>query len=108
MGVTLKKEVRKVIPEGVSESEIERLIPQSRETDLFGDLKGYQRSIGHRPCALEVCSNVLPEDARPNRKYCSTNCSDKARSRRYRKRSPEAKMRADLKYLKYLEEEGDL
>lgn len=87
--VKFKKEVRKILPEGVSESEIQRMIPQSDEINYVGDLREWWISQGYRPCAHVRCTNALPRDARQDKKYCSDRCRNAERQRRFRENNPE-------------------
>ncbi len=93
------------MPEGISESEIQQMIPQSDEINYVSDLREWLISQECRPCARVGCLNPLPRDARKNKKYCSYQCKEAEKSRRWRTRHPKAKKKADKNYLNSLEEE---
>jgi hypothetical protein len=101
-GKTFTQVVVQVIPEDISESEIERIINDPVRVDPIGDLKEYWISRGRRPCANTRCTIPVPLDAPPTRKYCSEACRQQAKSARYREKYPKAKKKADLEYLRSL------
>ena len=60
-------------------------------------------------CQAGDCLKQIPHKrATRGGKYCSDKCYELEKARRSRKRNPQAKKKSDLKYLKFLEEEGDL
>ena len=102
---TITLEAEEVLPEDISDSEIERRINDPIRTDSVGDLRQYWVSIGRRPCKYLKCTNKLPLDAPKNKEYCSQKCQKDAKSWRWRQKNPKAKMKADRDYLKSLPEE---
>jgi len=73
----------------------------SMDNNKCRDLSGGERFI-----FLEHYIGVMPIDKR--KKYCSETCRQAAKSRRWRKENPQKKLRSNLDYLKFLEEEGDI
>lgn len=87
-----------VLPEDISDSEIERIINDPVRLDPVGDLREFWIAQGYRPCAYVKCTNPLLKDAHPSRKYCSEQCRNAERQRRFREKSPEKVYKAQKKY----------
>lgn len=71
-------------------------------------LKMAALQVDKKICAASDCIKYIPPDRKKGARYCHDDCKIKEKGRRQRRKDPKAKMRSDLKYLKYLEEEGDL
>ena len=102
---TITLEAETVLPETISDSEIERRIDDPVHVDPVGNLRKYWLSIGRRPCAYVKCTKPLPKNAKKNQKYCTHQCQKDAKSFRWRAMNPKKKMKCDLEYLRGLEKE---
>ena len=72
--VELRSEVRKLIPEGTSQSVIDRMIPSEKEVIHVSTTREWWISQGYRPCKREDCTEALPKSALKNKLYCSDRC----------------------------------
>jgi hypothetical protein len=102
---TMTVGVEKVLPENISDSEIDRLIERPDYIESVSNLREWWISQGDRPCAYIKCTNRLPKNAKETQKYCSSLCQRDAKAWRYRTKNPKAKMKSNKDYLDGLEEE---
>jgi hypothetical protein len=70
-------------------------------------IKEVQRALGLRPCGAEDCTKYII-GRRKTAKYHSDKCKNRQASKRKRRNNPQAYLRAQKKYLQFLEDEGDL
>jgi len=79
-----------------------------RNADKFIKVhKEFLKACGYKPCGAGDCTKPVKE-RRSTAIYCCDACKNREKNRRHRKNNPKSNQRAQLNYLKDLEEEGDL
>lgn len=66
---------------------------------------GFFKAYGMKPCKASDCPNSI---GKGKIYYCSDRCKGKEKTRRRRAAHPKEDKKSKLKYLKFLEEEGDI
>lgn len=89
-------------------------ISPEKYKELFNDLGLPELIINYRgPDGLcPFCYGIIyPYDKNgkiKKKKYCSEICKERAKSKRWREKNPQKKLKSNLKYLEFLNKEGDI